>query len=37
LFSASNEGEQHIEEVIIPDTAKGKPQQGMVIAAGDGR
>jgi chaperonin GroES len=31
------EGEQHIGGIIIPDTAKEKPQQGTVIAAGNGR
>jgi chaperonin GroES len=31
------EGEQHIGGIIIPDTAKEKPQQGKVIAVGNGR
>jgi chaperonin GroES len=31
------EGEQHIGGIIIPDTAKEKPQQGTVIAAGNGK
>jgi len=31
------EGEQKIGGIIIPDTAKEKPQQGKVIAVGDGR
>jgi chaperonin GroES len=31
------EGEQQIGRIIIPDTAKEKPQQGTVIAAGNGR
>jgi chaperonin GroES len=31
------EGEQHIGGIIIPDTAKKKPQQGTVIAAGNGK
>jgi chaperonin GroES len=31
------EGEQHIGGIIIPDTAKEKPQQGTVIAAGSGK
>ncbi|HSL23679.1 MAG TPA: co-chaperone GroES [Vicinamibacterales bacterium] len=31
------EGEQHVGGIIIPDTAKEKPQQGTVIAAGNGR
>jgi chaperonin GroES len=31
------EGEQKIGGIIIPDTAKEKPQQGTVIAAGSGQ
>ena len=31
------EGEQKVGEIIIPDTAKEKPQQGKVIAAGNGK
>ena len=31
------EGEQKIGGIIIPDTAKEKPQQGKVIAVGKGR
>ena len=31
------EGEQRIGGIIIPDTAKEKPQQGKVIAAGNGK
>jgi chaperonin GroES len=31
------EGEQYIGGIIIPDTAKEKPQQGTVIAAGNGK
>jgi chaperonin GroES len=31
------EGEQRIGGIIIPDSAKEKPQQGTVIAAGNGR
>ena len=31
------EGEQHIGGIIVPDSAKEKPQQGKVIAAGDGK
>ena len=31
------EGEQKIGGIIIPDTAKEKPQQGRVIAAGAGK
>ena len=32
-----DEGEQLIGGIIIPDTAKEKPQQGTVIAAGNGK
>jgi chaperonin GroES len=31
------EGEQKIGGIIIPDTAKEKPQKGKVIAAGNGK
>ena len=31
------EGEQKIGGIIIPDSAKEKPQQGKIIAAGNGR
>jgi len=31
------EGEQQVGGIIIPDTAKEKPQQGTVIAAGKGK
>jgi chaperonin GroES len=31
------EGEQKIGGIIIPDSAKEKPQQGRVVAAGRGR
>ena len=31
------EGEQQIGGIIIPDSAKEKPQRGTVIAAGNGR
>jgi chaperonin GroES len=31
------EGEQKIGGIIIPDTAKEKPQQGKVIAIGNGK
>jgi chaperonin GroES len=31
------EGEQQIGGIIIPDSAKEKPQQGKVIAAGNGK
>ena len=30
-------GEQRMGGIIVPDTAKEKPQQGEVIAAGDGK
>ncbi len=32
-----DEGEQQIGGIIIPDSAKEKPQQGKVIAVGDGK
>jgi chaperonin GroES len=32
-----DEGEQRVGGIIIPDTAKEKPQQGKVIAVGKGR
>ena len=32
-----DEGEQQVGGIIIPDTAKEKPQQGKVIAAGNGK
>ncbi len=31
------EGEQQIGGIIIPDSAKEKPQQGTVVAAGNGK
>ena len=31
------EGEQKVGGIIIPDTAKEKPQQGKVVAVGSGR
>jgi Chaperonin 10 Kd subunit len=31
------EGEQQVGGIIIPDTAKEKPQRGTVIAAGNGK
>ena len=31
------EGEQKVGGIIIPDTAKEKPQQGKVVAAGTGK
>jgi chaperonin GroES len=32
-----DEGEQKVGGIIIPDTAKEKPQQGRVVAAGKGK
>jgi chaperonin GroES len=32
-----DEGEQRVGGIIVPDTAKEKPQQGKVIAAGSGK
>jgi chaperonin GroES len=32
-----DEGEQKVGGIIIPDSAKEKPQQGKVVAAGDGK
>jgi chaperonin GroES len=32
-----DEGEQKVGGIIIPDTAKEKPQQGKVVAAGAGK
>ena len=32
-----DEGEQKVGGIIIPDTAKEKPQQGKVIAVGNGK
>ena len=37
LVQRLEEGEQQIGGIIIPDTAKEKPQQGKVIAAGNGK
>jgi chaperonin GroES len=37
LVKRLEEGEQRIGGIIIPDTAKEKPQQGKVVAAGNGR
>jgi chaperonin GroES len=31
-----DEGEQHVSGIIIPDSAKEKPQRGKVFAVGDG-
>ena len=36
LVHRLEEGEQKIGGIIIPDSAKEKPQQGTVIAAGNG-
>jgi chaperonin GroES len=37
IIQRLEEGEQKVGAIIIPDTAKEKPQQGKVIAAGDGK
>jgi chaperonin GroES len=37
LVERSEQQEQKVGGIIIPDTAKEKPQQGKVIAAGSGR
>src|SRR5688572_9444850 len=37
IVSRIEEGEQKIGGIIIPDTAKEKPQQGKVIAVGNGK
>ena len=37
LVQRLDEGEQRVGGIIIPDTAKEKPQQGKVVAAGTGR
>jgi chaperonin GroES len=37
LVQRIEEAEQRVGGIIIPDTAKEKPQQGRVIAAGKGR
>ena len=37
LIQRLDEGEQRVGGIIIPDTAKEKPQQGQVIAAGAGK
>ena len=37
IIQRLDEGEQHVGGIIIPDSAKEKPQQGTVIAAGNGR
>ena len=37
IVSRLDEGEQRVGGIIIPDSAKEKPQQGKVIAAGNGK
>ena len=37
LVSRIEEGEQKVGGIIIPDSAKEKPQQGKVLAAGNGK
>ena len=37
IIKRLEEGEQKVGGIIIPDTAKEKPQQGKVIAAGAGK
>ena len=37
IIQRLDEGEQRVGGIIIPDTAKEKPQQGKVIAAGVGK
>ena len=37
IVDRSEEGEQQVGGIIIPDTAKEKPQQGKIIAAGNGK
>ena len=37
LIQRIEEGEQKVGGIIIPDSAKEKPQQGKVIAAGSGK
>ena len=37
LIQRLDEGEQQVGGIIIPDSAKEKPQQGKVIAAGNGK
>jgi chaperonin GroES len=37
IIQRLEEGEQTIGGIIVPDTAKEKPQQGKVIAAGAGK
>ena len=37
LVARTEEGEQQVGGIVIPDTAKEKPQQGIVLAVGKGR
>ena len=37
LVKRIDEGEQKVGGIIIPDTAKEKPQQGKVVAVGTGK
>ena len=37
LVQRIDEGEQQIGGIIVPDSAKEKPQRGTVIATGDGK
>jgi chaperonin GroES len=37
IVSRIEEGEQHVGGIIIPDSAKEKPQRGKVLAAGNGK
>ncbi|ABZ94766.1 co-chaperone GroES [Leptospira biflexa] len=37
VVEPKNESEEKIGSIIVPDTAKEKPQEGKVIAAGQGR
>jgi chaperonin GroES len=37
IVSRIEEGEQKVGGIIIPDSAKEKPQQGKVVAAGSGK
>jgi chaperonin GroES len=37
IIQRLDEGEQNVGGIIIPDSAKEKPQRGTVIAAGNGK
>src|SRR5471032_1546408 len=37
IIQRIDEGEQKVGGIIVPDSAKEKPQQGKVIAAGNGK